>query len=242
VSVETESAHTKKTALNNKEKPKKIRVLIADDQRLVRDGIASILTLFDDVEVCASAANGEEAISEAERTIPDVALLDIRMPVMDGITAAEKILSQKTAGAIIMLTTFDDEEYIVKALRAGTAGYLLKDLPPEELHQAINTVYHGGFQSTAAIMGKLQDKITPATEKQHSPWPDNEALGFYKKLTQREKDVLALIGQGATNYEIAVELGLSEGTVKNYVSGILDNMGFRDRIQAALFAARNQLC
>lgn len=211
----------------------RIRVLIADDQRLVRDGITSILSLFDDLEVCASAADGEEALREARRTTPDVALLDIRMPVMDGISAADRILKENTAGSVIMLTTFDDEEYIIKALRTGAAGYLLKDLPPEELHQAIITVYRGGFQSTTTIMGKILGRLQPERTRQDPKSPD-----FYASLTPREKDVLTLIGQGATNYEIALELGLSEGTVKNYVSGILDSMGFRDRIQAALFAAR----
>jgi len=228
----------------------RIRILIADDQRLVRDGIASILTLFEDLEVCASAANGEEAVWKARRSTPDVALLDIRMPGMDGITAADTILKEGTAAAVIMLSTFDDEEYIVKALRTGAAGYLLKDLPPEELHRAILTVYRGGFQSTTAVMGKIQGRLqprTPGTKEQPgaSQAPgiahEVEELGFFNTLTPREKDVLALIGQGATNYEIAVELGLSEGTVKNYVSGILDSMGFRDRIQAALFAARQGL-
>jgi DNA-binding NarL/FixJ family response regulator len=257
-----------------------IRVLIADDQRLVRDGIASILGLFDDLEVCASASDGSEALREARRAKPDVALLDIRMPGMDGITAAERILKEGNAAAVIMLTTFDDEEYIVKALRSGAAGYLLKDLPPEELRQAILTVHRGGFQSTTSIMGKILGRLHPPAPEERSVSPegsetsgavravtakdtkndtrpyihsvsqnrtksdtsyDKEAPGFYETLTPREKDVLSLIGQGATNYEIAVELGLSEGTVKNYVSGILDSMGFRDRIQAALFAARHGL-
>lgn len=136
-----------------------IKILIADDQRLVRDGIASILSLFDDLEVCASASDGEEALREARRTKPDVALLDIRMPVMDGITSADRMLKEGTATSVIMLTTFDDEEYIIKALRTGAAGYLLKDLPPEELHKAILTVYHGGFQSTTSIMGKILGRL-----------------------------------------------------------------------------------
>ncbi|MCF7929281.1 MAG: response regulator transcription factor [Spirochaetales bacterium] len=212
-----------------------IKVLVADDQRLVRDGIASILSLFEDIEVCAVASDGGESVEKARTSKPDVALLDIRMPVLDGIAAAETMLREKTAGAALMLTTFDDEEYIVKAVRAGASGYLLKDLPSEELHQAITTVHKGGFLSTQAIMGKVQNHI------QTSDSSDAQALRLYAPLSRREKDILKLVGEGATNQEIAAELGLSEGTVKNYISGILDNMGFRDRIQAALFASRNGL-
>lgn len=225
----------------------RIKILVVDDQRLVRDGIASILSLYDDIDVCGTAADGDQAVILARDLNPDVVLLDIRMPKMDGIQAAEQILSSGTAGAVLMLTTFDDEEYVVKALRAGAAGYLLKDLPPEELHAAITTVHGGGFQSTAAVMGKLMGTL------QFDPQSDSEGidgscgeqdrnmLQTYRSLTNREKEVLALIGEGATNYEIAVELGLSEGTVKNYVSGLLDTMGFRDRIQAAIFATRHSL-
>ncbi len=216
------------------DKGNQIKILIADDQRLVRDGIGSILSLQDDVCVCALCADGREALDAAERECPDVALLDIRMPVMDGIAAAEEMLSRKLAGAVIMLTTFDDEDYVVKALRAGASGYLLKDLPPQELLRAIRTVYGGGFQSTLSIMEKIRGRLSGDA-------PAGSAAAV-DTLTRRERDVLALIGEGATNHEIASELGLSEGTVKNYVSGILDSMGFRDRIQAALYAAGNGLC
>lgn len=226
--------------MSTKEDKKPIRLLIADDQRLVLDGIGSILSLYDEIEVCSLCANGEEAVQEAEAQQPDVALLDVRMPVMDGISAAEIIIQRKLAKAVIMLTTFDDKEYIIKALRAGAAGYLLKNLPPEELLRAIKTVNAGGFQSTLTIMGKLREDI-PSTEHQAIQESQGEKQRL-SVLSHRELDVLSLIGEGASNSEIATELGLSEGTVKNYVSGILDRMGFRDRIQAALYAARNHLC
>ncbi|MDY7028694.1 MAG: response regulator transcription factor [Spirochaetota bacterium] len=230
----------------------RIKILVVDDQRLVRDGIASILSLYDDIDVCGTASDGEQAVTAAKELNPDIVLLDIRMPRMDGIQTAEQILSSRTAGAVLMLTTFDDEEYVVKALKAGASGYLLKDLPPEELHTAITTVHSGGFQSTSAVMGKLRgalqfDPRADAREADYKEFhsgtdeQDTIMLETYQSLTNREKEVLALIGEGATNYEIAVELGLSEGTVKNYVSGLLDTMGFRDRIQAAIFAARRSL-
>lgn len=231
-----------------------VSVLIADDQRLVREGIASLLSLYDDIRIATCVADGKAAVEAARSYKPEVALLDIRMPGMDGIRAAEIMLKEKTAGAVIMLTTFDDRDYILKALSTGVSGYLLKDLPPEEIREAIHRVRAGGFHSTRQIMGKLkgttllkQDSVdsgNPVPRK--SPEPNiPEGSGdngrFQRKalagLTDRERDVLILIGRGLTNGEIAQELKLSEGTVKNYVTAILDTMGFRNRIQAALFAA-----
>ncbi|MBN1647598.1 MAG: response regulator transcription factor [Spirochaetales bacterium] len=216
------------------ENPGMIKVLIVDDQRLVREGIASILKLYDDIDVCSVAADGEEAVRAARKYYPAVVLMDIQMPVKDGISATAEILADRTAKAVIMLTTFDDEEFIVKALRTGAAGYLMKDLPPDELHQAIQVANNGGFQSTTGIMGKLQQVIATRYDTVFQDRSDHDKI--IQKLTSRERDVLRCIGQGLTNYEISMELGLSKGTVKNYVSNILDSMGFRDRIQAALFA------
>lgn len=236
---------------NSNETSPPLTILIADDQQLICDGISSLLSLFDDLEILETAADGQEALTLARQLHPDVVLLDIRMPRMNGIEAARIMVEEKLTQGVIMLTTFDDEEYVVKALQAGASGYLLKDLPPEELHQAILTVHRGGFQSTAAVMGKLRNQFTlPGTplkpdtlqETQTPPsglTPEEEHL--FTQLGPREKEVLTLIGAGATNQEIAGELNLTEGTVKNYVSSLLDQMGFRNRIQAALFAARKNL-
>lgn len=220
------------------QKTDKIGVLIVDDQRLIRDGIASILALFDDIQVLETAKDGTEAMELARKLKPDVILMDIRMPETDGIQAAASLRSEGNQAAIIMLTTFDDQEYIVKAMKAGAAGYLLKDLPPEDLHSAIISTSKGGFHSTSAVMQKLSALLAP------SPAPRQMSAAeqaCYQQLSPKERDIVALIGEGATNAEIASELGLTEGTVRNYVSSILDVMGFRDRIRIALFAAENGL-
>lgn len=220
-----------------------ITCLIADDQRLVRDGIASLLSLQEGILVVGTAENGEEAVKLCREKHPDVVLLDIRMPVMDGIAAADLINGEKTASWIIMLTTFNDEEYVLKALRAGAVGYLLKDLPIEELVRAVRQVSRGVFQANREVIGKLLGKIDrgqqayPETPRES----DRFALECWQTLSPREKDVLSLLGQGLTNQEIARELSLTEGTVKNYVSALLDALGFRDRVGAALFALRNNL-
>ncbi|SIQ54858.1 two component transcriptional regulator, LuxR family [Alkalispirochaeta americana] len=210
-----------------------ITVAIADDQHLVRDGIASVLALYEDLEVVGTAARGSEAIALARERHPQVFLMDIRMPGMDGLTAAETILSENLAGQVIILTTFDDEEYVIRAIRLGASGYLLKDLPPEELYQAILAVRRGVFWSSREVMGKVGLILSPPQSSPAAPPPELE------RLSLRERQVLRLIGRGATNGEIARELSLTEGTVKNYVSALLDTLGFRDRVQAALFAARH---
>lgn len=220
-----------------------ITCLIADDQRLVRDGIASLLSLQEGILVAGTAENGEEAVRLCREKHPDVALLDIRMPVMDGITAAEIINSENSASWIIMLTTFNDEEYVFKALKAGAVGYLLKDLPIEELVRAVRQVSCGVFQANREVMGKLLGRIDRGREpvSETPKEADRFALDSWKTLSAREKDVLSLLGQGLTNQEIARELSLTEGTVKNYVSSLLDALGFRDRVGAALFSLRNNL-
>lgn len=220
-----------------------VRVLVVDDQQLMRDGIASLLSIQQGIEVVETAANGQEAIDRALELLPDVILMDIRMPVMDGITATEQIRRQVPSCQMLMLTTFDDEEYIVKALIAGASGYLLKDIPAHYLAQAIQLAHKGIYQLEPSIAGKLVGALSnsspsPVRSNQGNPIPSTEDL---PNLTEREIEVLRLIATGATNREIAEELVISEGTVKNHVSNILSCLGLRDRTQAAIYARDKNL-
>jgi DNA-binding NarL/FixJ family response regulator len=251
------------------------RVLVADDQRLVREGIASLLGLDEGILVVGTAANGREALDLARTLHPDVCLLDIRMPLMDGIEALQKIRAEGLCPCVLMLTTFDDGDYVLRSIQAGARGYLLKDLPGEELAKAVHQARHGVFLATGEAMERLlgslppasttlsagtgsrragfdpdpslmqasKPKALPAEPRDETDEDRSDALAHAQvgSLTPRERSVLALVGQGLTNAEIAGSLGLSEGTVKNYLSGILTALGFRDRIQAALFAARTGL-
>ena len=220
---------------------RKIKVLVVDDQRLVRDGIASLLGLDDEISVIGTAENGKEALALARELKPDVCLLDIQMPVMDGISTLERIRAEGIVPYVVMLTTFDDREYIVRSLRSGAVGYLLKDLPSEEFVRAIKQVVKGVFLANGEVMSKLLGSLKAEEDSEKNLDLDSNALEQYNFLTLREQKVLSLLGTGATNSEIADILSLSEGTVKNYVSSILTTLGFRDRIQTALFAARNGL-
>ena len=217
----------------------KIRLLIADDQRLVRDGIASLLGLDEEIEVVGTAENGQQAVDLARDLKPKVCLLDIRMPVMDGISALELIRKEESCPFVVMLTTFDDREYILRSLKAGAVGYLLKDLPSEELAQAVKQVVRGVFLADGKIMHKLMGSLGGEFESGQRADGDRFALSQRASLSEREREVLSLLGEGLTNGEIAESLGLSEGTVKNYISSILTSLGFRDRVQAALFACRH---
>lgn len=214
-----------------------VRVLVVDDQRLMRDGLASLLGIQDEIDVVGDAANGEEAIAQALALTPDVILMDVRMPVMDGVTATAQIRQKQPACQVIMLTTFDDEEYIVKALTAGASGYLLKNIPVADLAQAIHLVQRGIYQLEPSIVNKLMGalvapgRIAPSSS-QAEPRPNLAATD----LSEREQEVLRLIARGATNREIANHLIISEGTVKNHVSNILSRLGLRDRTQAAIYA------
>ena len=212
-----------------------VRVLVADDQALIREGIASLLGIEPGIEVVGTAADGREAVELAVAGEVDVVLMDVRMPVLDGLQAAEALRERLPGCRVLMLTTFDDEEYVLRALRAGTGGYLLKDLPARELAQAVRLAHAGVDQhDTAAIrrLATLLDREVPPAPTVERPQLD---------LTQREHDVLRLIARGATNREIARQLFVSEGTVKNHVSHILGRLGLRDRTQAAIYARDNGL-
>ena len=228
-----------------------VRVLVVDDQRLMRDGIASLLEMQDDIEVVGTASDGQEALERAASLRPDVILMDVRMPVMDGVVATGQIRRELPSCRILMLTTFDDEEYIVDALRAGASGYLLKDLPAPDLASAVQAVYKGIYQLDPSVAGKVIASLsrsqaldstkrsvpvsfTSSTIRGGGTAPPQPA-----DLTDREVEVLRLIAKGATNREIAEQLVISEGTVKNHISNILSRLGLRDRTQAAIFAREN---
>ncbi|MDX1414262.1 MAG: response regulator transcription factor [Candidatus Promineifilaceae bacterium] len=209
-----------------------IRILIVDDQWLVREGIASLLELEEDLKIVGTAADGDEAITQAAATTPDVILMDIRMPNKNGIEAAGQIRQQQPACQIIMLTTFDDEEYIVQSLLAGACGYLMKDTPATNLARAIRMAHAGIYQLDPEVAGKLIGSL-------QSPLPPPSSAQYDPSLTPRELDILRLLAKGATNREIANELVISEGTVKNHISNILQRLDIRDRTQAAVYAVRN---
>jgi len=225
--------------------PQTVKVMVVDDQQLMRDGISSLLSIQEGIEVIGTAANGQEAIEQALVLTPDVILMDVRMPVMNGIAATEQIRRQLSTCQVLMLTTFDDEEDIVKALIAGASGYLLKDIPAQDLAQAVRLAHRGIYQLEPSIAGKLvgvlnkQAGSSPAAPAKKESSAQTVAAQF--DLTEREMEVLQLIATGATNREIAEELVVSEGTVKNHVSNILSRLGLRDRTQAAIFARENNL-
>lgn len=225
-----------------------VKVLVVDDQQLMRDGISSLLSIQEGIEVVGTATNGQEAIEQALALTPDVILMDVRMPVMNGISATEQIRRQLPTCQVLMLTTFDDEEDIVKALIAGANGYLLKDIPAQDLAQAVRLAHRGIYQIEPSIASKLVGVLVkqagsgPAAPAAPAKKEDSaQAVAAQFDLTEREMEVLQLIATGATNREIAEELVVSEGTVKNHVSNILSRLGLRDRTQAAIFARENNL-
>ncbi|MFJ3794434.1 response regulator [Kitasatospora sp. NPDC090091] len=215
-----------------------VRVLVVDDQEFVREGIASLLGIQPGVTVVATASDGRQAVEAAVTHRPDVALVDIRMPGTDGIDTAAALATRVPTCRVVMLTTFDDQDYVARALKAGAVGYLLKNLPSAELARSVRLVHAGVAQLDTAVMARLAAALTapdtavPAPE----PAPGDHGPGPAEPLTAREVDVLRLIAGGATNREIASRLFISEGTVKNHISRILGRLGLRDRTQAALYA------
>lgn len=235
------------------EQPGAIRVLVVDDQRLMRDGIASLLGIQDGIEVVGTASNGQEALASAADLRPDVVLMDMRMPVMDGVSATARLRRELPTCQVLMLTTFDDEQYIVEALRAGAVGYLLKDIPAADLAKAIQAAHKGIYQLDPSVAGKVLASLTyvPSPDSSYSQEPESilsdgreremSSLFIASELTSREIEVLKLIARGATNREIARKLVISEGTVKNHISSILSRLGLRDRTQAAIYAKEKGL-
>ena len=200
-------------------------VLVADDQPLVRTGLASVLASQPDLTVVAQAADGVAALSLSREHRPDVVMMDIRMPVMDGLTATRRILAELPETKVVVLTTFDVDEYVFEALRAGASAFLLKDEPPEAIVAAVQAVCSGHTLVTPAVTRHLVARWTAA-----------RAVPGLELLTPREREVLVLVGQGATNSEVAAALVIEESTVKTHVGRLLDKLQARDRVQLVIAA------
>jgi DNA-binding NarL/FixJ family response regulator len=208
-----------------------IRLLLADDQALVRAGFRLILNGEPDLEVVGEAADGEEAVELGRELAPDVVLMDVRMPKLDGIEATRRLLERADGTRVLMLTTFDLDEYVVDAFRAGASGFLLKTSPPQQLVAAVRTVHEGDALLAPASTRRLIETFArPAT--------DEPAL---EELTAREREVLRLLAGGRTNAEIAAELVVEPSTVKSHVASVLSKLDLRDRVQAVVFAYESGL-
>jgi DNA-binding NarL/FixJ family response regulator len=207
-----------------------IRVLIADDQALVRDGFGMILDAQPDIDVVAEAADGREAIERARELRPDVVLMDIRMPEVDGIEATRRLCAEPGGPRILMLTTFDQNEYVYEAMKAGASGFLLKDVRREELVNAVRVVAAGDALLAPALTRRLIEDFV------RRPPPGSAPAGPLAELTDRESEVLRLVARGLSNAEIAAALVVSDATVKTHVARILSKLGLRDRIQAVVLA------
>jgi DNA-binding NarL/FixJ family response regulator len=212
-----------------------IRLLLVDDQQLICQGLKAMLSLESDLEVIGVAHNGKAALEQVEALQPDVVLMDLKMPVMDGREATRLICQSFPNTSVLVLTTFDDDGYIVDAMRAGAKGYLLKDMPSEELAQAIRLVQSGYTQLAPGLMDKLLTGFcaTPATP---TPTTQPSKLPALEQLTPREQEVLRLIGKGLTNRDIAQQLFISEGTVKTHVTHLLNRLNLRNRSQLAIYS------
>ncbi|MDT7845156.1 response regulator transcription factor [Streptomyces justiciae] len=210
-----------------------IRVLLADDEAMIRAGVSAILAGSGETEVVAEAADGREAVRLAQAHRPDVALLDIRMPRLDGLAAAEEIVRTVPGTAVAMLTTFSEQAYVARALSGGATGFLLKSGDPYELIAGVRAVAGGG-----AFLSPKVARYVVDSGRRDSDRLDREtaARARVAELSPREREVLALVGTGLSNPEIAARLHLVEGTVKAYVSAVLDRLGVRNRVQAAIVA------
>jgi DNA-binding NarL/FixJ family response regulator len=213
-----------------------IKLLLADDQPLFRQSLATLLDLEEDLTIVGQANNGQEAIDQAAQLQPDIILMDLRMPICNGIDATKAIRDRYPWIRILVLTTFDEDEEIWHALQAGALGYLLKNTPAVQLAAAIRTLHQGHSQLGPTIAPKVFAQIS--TSRPPEPEPEPEPID---PLSDRERQVLQLIRQGYSNREIASQLHLSEGTVRNHVSQILSKLQVRDRTQAALWAAQHLL-
>ncbi len=207
--------------------PEPIRVLIVDDHEVVREGLRNFLELQDGMEIAGEAGDGEEGVALAGELQPDVVLMDLVMPKVGGVEAMRALRERVPGTRVIVLTSFIDDEHVLPAMRAGAAGYLLKNVQPQELARAIRTADAGEALIDPAVAARLVDALA-----------ESEQDDGYERLTPREREVLALIGRGFSNKRIALELGVAEKTAKTHVSNLLGKLGLADRTQAALYASR----
>jgi DNA-binding NarL/FixJ family response regulator len=213
-----------------------IRVLVVDDQALVRAGFSMILEAEPDLEVVGEAGDGRAAVDAARRLVPDIVLMDVRMPLMDGIEATRQLLRGGTAVKVVMMTTFDMDEYVYAALQAGASGFLLKDVPPEQLVAGIRAVASGDALLAPSVTRRLIEEFIRRPSQ-----PVLQQPATVSRLTEREREVLQLMAQGLSNAEIAKAFVLSETTVKTHVARVLTKLGLRDRVQAVVFAYETAL-
>jgi DNA-binding NarL/FixJ family response regulator len=212
-----------------------IQVLVADDQSLVRTGFRMILDAEPDIDVVGEAANGEQAVDGVKRLSPHVVLMDVRMPELDGIEATRRIRAAGSDARVLVLTTFDLDEYVYEALRAGASGFLLKDTPAEQLVDAVRVVAEGNGLLAPSVTRRLIEQVAKLPPPRVGPPPE------LSELTPRETEVFELVAKGLTNAEIADRLVVGEATVKTHVARTLSKLGLRDRVQAVVFAYENGL-
>ncbi|MCZ7458989.1 response regulator [Streptomyces sp. WMMC940] len=213
-----------------------IRVLIVDDQAMVREGFSVLLNAMPDIEVIGEAVNGREAVAQVDALRPDVVLMDIRMPELNGIEATREIVAADSEAKVLVLTTFDLDEYVYQALRAGASGFLLKDASARQLADGVRVVAAGEALLAPTVTRRLITEFSRISAAPRTP-----ALARIGELTERETEVLVLIAQGLSNAEIASHLVVAESTIKTHVSRILVKLGLRDRTQAAVFAYEARL-
>jgi DNA-binding NarL/FixJ family response regulator len=213
--------------------PKPVRVLVVDDDKLMRAGLRAVLSSDEGIEVVGEAADGRAAIESAGRLEPDVVLMDVRMPEMDGITATREVLASSPDVRVVIVTTFEEDDYVFGALAAGASGFLLKRTGPEELIEAIKTVADGEALLSPSVTRRVIERMAREPNRAE---PDTESL---EELTGREREVLELMARGCTNAEIGERLVIEESTVKTHVKRILMKLGLRDRVQAVIFAYEN---
>lgn len=215
---------------------KRIRIVLVDDQALFREGLRTLLSVQPDLDVVGEAGNGEEAVRLARALRPAVVLMDMRMPLLDGVAATRRLLSEQPDCRVIALTTFDDDEYVFEGLRAGAVGYLLKDAPSEKLCEAIRAAARGESFLQPSVAAKVVAEFARLSEQSK-----RRTDSLTEPLSERELEILCRVAKGSSNREIAAALFITEGTVKNHVTNILSKLGVRDRTQAALKAKELRL-
>lgn len=215
---------------------KKIKLLIVDDQELFREGLLTLLSIQNDFEIVGQSCSGEEAILASTKLFPEVVLMDLRMPGIGGVEATKRILQQHPGIKIIALTTFDEDELVFNALHAGAVGYLLKDVSPEKLFEAIRTAFRGEYYLLPSITSKVMAEFTRIPRV-----PKLSQENFHENLSRRELEILRMVSTGMSNKEIALSLVIAEGTVKNHLTSIFNKLDARDRMHAVLIAKENGL-